>query len=142
MFDTVVTSYPLPTAAQPPATAARSVPGRPAEPLVPLHRTALVSAPGERVHGDQGAWLMMDGEQRPGQMGLVRWRMKRRAALLMAACAWLMVLGSLPVSASSTVAVVRGSTLGSRIFPDNFFTVSDKGQVSGRRLKFRLGIDY
>jgi len=68
--------------------------------------------------------------------------MKRRAALLMAGWAWLMVLGSLPVSASSTVAVVRGSTLGSRIFPDNFFTVSDKGQVSGRRLNFRLGIDY
>ena len=86
---------------------------------------------------------MIGGRQnRPGQMRLVRWRMKRLAVLLMAACAWLMALGSLPVSATSTVAVVRGSALGSRIFPDNFFTVSDKGQVSGRRLNFRLGIDY
>ena len=29
-----------------------------------------------------------------------------------------------------------------RIFPDNFFTVRDAHQLTGRRLHFRQGIDY
>src|SRR5438445_1468671 len=46
------------------------------------------------------------------------------------------------VSAGSTVAVMRGSSYGSRIFPDNAFTVADARQLTGRRINFREGIDY
>jgi hypothetical protein len=45
-------------------------------------------------------------------------------------------------SAAATVAVVRGNGYGSRIFPDNAFTVADRSQVTGRRINFRQGIDY
>jgi hypothetical protein len=52
-----------------------------------------------------------------------------------------------PVSARvparhARVSVRRGNHLGTRIFPDNFFTVRDRGNVTGRRINFRLGIDY
>ena len=45
-------------------------------------------------------------------------------------------------SAGATVSVVRGTTYGSRIFPDNAFTVADASQLTGRRIDFREGIDY
>src|SRR5438876_4716775 len=45
-------------------------------------------------------------------------------------------------SAGSTVAVRHGLSYGSRIFPDNVFTVADASQLTGRRINFRQGIDY
>src|SRR5437016_8504803 len=45
-------------------------------------------------------------------------------------------------SARSTVAVMHGPSYGSRIFPDNAFTVADASQLTGRRINFREGIDY
>ncbi|TMB03027.1 MAG: hypothetical protein E6J70_06090 [Deltaproteobacteria bacterium] len=45
-------------------------------------------------------------------------------------------------SAGSTVSVMRGGSYGSRIFPDNAFTVADASQLTGRRINFREGIDY
>ncbi len=48
-----------------------------------------------------------------------------------------------PARASAAgVSVVQGAQLGSRIFPDNFFTVPDSAQVSGLRVNFRSGIDF
>jgi Bacterial Ig-like domain len=61
---------------------------------------------------------------------------------LLGVCLGLSVPASLPVFASSSVAVVRGSHYGTRIFPDNAFTVSDRNQVTSRRVNFRLGVDY
>jgi hypothetical protein len=52
------------------------------------------------------------------------------------------VLAALPASAASAVSVVRGAHYGSRIFPDNAFTTRDRTQVTGRRVNFRMGIDY
>lgn len=40
------------------------------------------------------------------------------------------------------VAVRRGSHFGTRIFPDDKFTVRDQSQVTGRRVHFRRGIDF
>src|SRR5947207_5005223 len=37
---------------------------------------------------------------------------------------------------------VHGPSYGSRIFPDNAFTVADASQLTGRRINFREGIDY
>src|SRR2546428_4560364 len=45
-------------------------------------------------------------------------------------------------SARSTVAVMHGPSYGSRIFPDNAFTVADASQLTGRRINFHEGIDY
>ena len=61
---------------------------------------------------------------------------------LAGAAAICVVLASLPGTAAATVAVVRGSSYGSRIFPDNAFTVTDKSQLTGRRINFRQGVDY
>jgi hypothetical protein len=47
-----------------------------------------------------------------------------------------------PVLAAAPVAVVQGTHYGTRIFPDNFFTVADASQVTGRRVNFRPGVDY
>ena len=44
--------------------------------------------------------------------------------------------------AGATVAVMRGSSYGSGIFPDDAFTVADRTQLTGRRINFRLGVDY
>ena len=52
------------------------------------------------------------------------------------------LLGGFAGSAAATVAVVRGSAYGSRIFPDDAFTAGDKSQVTGRRVNFRQGVDY
>src|SRR4051794_3643660 len=43
---------------------------------------------------------------------------------------------------SHRVAVKQGKAYGQRIFPDNFFTVRDKRQVTGRRVNFRKRRDY
>ena len=68
--------------------------------------------------------------------------MRRLKVGLLTVCLGLSVPASLPVFASSSVAVVRGSHYGTRIFPDNAFTVSDRNQVTGRRVNFRQGVDY
>ncbi|GAC1520656.1 MAG: hypothetical protein NVS2B6_04410 [Thermoleophilaceae bacterium] len=47
-----------------------------------------------------------------------------------------------PSSATSAVAVVRGGHLGARIFPDDAFTTPDASQATGRRVNFRMGVDY
>jgi hypothetical protein len=60
-----------------------------------------------------------------------------RLPILLTLC---VLLASVPVGAQ--VSVKRGSSYGSRIFPDNVFTVSDSTQLTGRRINFRLGIDY
>jgi hypothetical protein len=40
------------------------------------------------------------------------------------------------------VSVRHGRHYGARIFPNNFFTVRDRAEGSGRRVHFRLGVDY
>jgi len=52
------------------------------------------------------------------------------------------LLGGSSGSAATTVSVVRGSSFGSRIFPDDAFTVAGKAQLTGRRINFRQGVDY
>ncbi len=52
------------------------------------------------------------------------------------------LLGGSSGSAATTVSVVRGSSFGSRIFPDDAFTVANKAQLTGRRINFRQGVDY
>ena len=44
--------------------------------------------------------------------------------------------------ADAAVSVKRGKQLGQRIFPDNAFSVRDRNQVTGRRVRFRMGVDY
>jgi hypothetical protein len=61
---------------------------------------------------------------------------------LLAACVALSVAAVLPASAVSAVSVVRGTHYGSRIFPDDSFTTPDRSQLTGRRVKFRQGVDY
>src|SRR5262249_18297601 len=65
-----------------------------------------------------------------------------RAPALMRAAAICAMLTGFSGPAAATVAVVRGSSYGSRIFPDNAFTVGDRNQLTGRRINFRLGVDY
>src|SRR3954447_8164896 len=57
------------------------------------------------------------------------------------ACA-AMAAAALPAASSATVSVKRGAHYGQRIFPDNAFTVRDKRQLTGRRVRFRLGVDF
>ena len=68
--------------------------------------------------------------------------MRRLKVGLLAVCLGLSVPASLPVFAASSVAVVHGTHYGTRIFPDNSFTVADRNQVTGRRVNFRQGVDY
>jgi hypothetical protein len=74
-------------------------------------------------------------------METVRGR-SHRAPALAGAVAMCAMLTGFSGSAAATVAVVRGNGYGSRIFPDNAFTVADRSQVTGRRINFRQGIDY
>jgi len=70
------------------------------------------------------------------EMTRLRWN-------LLTACLLFASVPATPwVSAGSTVAVRRGRSYGSRIFPDNGFTVADASQLTGRRINFREGIDY
>jgi hypothetical protein len=68
----------------------------------------------------------------------------RRYGVALAGLALMSLGGALPasVSSASAVSVVRGDHYGARIFPDNVFTVEDDRQVTGRRVAFRLGVDY
>ena len=66
----------------------------------------------------------------------------RLAAGTLIACVCLLGLVALPASAASRVAVMRGTHYGTRIFPDDAFTVADPSQVTGRRLNLRQGIDF
>src|SRR5215510_11810377 len=59
-----------------------------------------------------------------------------------AVAAMFAILAGSSAPAATTVAVVRGSSYGSRIFPNDAFTVGDKSQLTGRRINFRQGVDY
>ncbi|HUZ28183.1 MAG TPA: Ig-like domain-containing protein [Solirubrobacteraceae bacterium] len=59
-----------------------------------------------------------------------------------ALCIALVIQATVLTAAAGAVSVVRGRHYGARIFPDNAFTVRDRAQVTGRRVHFRLGIDY
>src|SRR3989440_146618 len=67
--------------------------------------------------------------------------MTRGRAGMLVTCLALLAPAALP-SAASAVAVRHGAHYGSRIFPDNAFTVRDSRQVTGRRVNFRKGLDY
>lgn len=54
----------------------------------------------------------------------------------------LLTLLCLVPAAGARVSVRRGSHLGARIFPSNAFSVRDRSQLTGRRVHFRLGVDY
>src|SRR3954452_7499475 len=62
--------------------------------------------------------------------------MARIAGLAMA------LLVALGTSSAAAVSVKRGAHYGARIFPDNAFTVRDKAQLTGLRVRFRRGLDY
>ena len=64
----------------------------------------------------------------------------RRSVL--AGCAVLCASAVVPGAAAAAVAVKRGASYGSRIFPDNAFTKADRSEVTGRRVNFRQGVDY
>jgi hypothetical protein len=64
--------------------------------------------------------------------------MTRIAGLAMAV---LLALG-VPAAVAKPVSVKRGAHYGSRIFPDNAFTVRDSSQLTGRRVNFRRGVDF
>ena len=68
--------------------------------------------------------------------------MRLRWSLLTVCLLYAFVPAAPQVSAGSTVTVMRGRSYGSRIFPDNAFTVADASQLTGRRINFREGIDY
>src|SRR2546423_285035 len=57
-------------------------------------------------------------------------------------CIALAALAAIPVSAAGAVSVKHGKRYGARIFPDNYFTVRDRNQVTGRRVNFKKGRDY
>src|SRR3954467_15624993 len=46
------------------------------------------------------------------------------------------------IAAAKPVSVKRGAHYGARIFPDDAFTVRDKAQLTGRRVRFRRGLAY
>ena len=69
---------------------------------------------------------------------MTRFQRSVLTASLLFACA----LAPPPISAGPTVSVMRGRSYGSRIFPDDAFTVADASQLTGRRINFRQGIDY
>src|SRR3954453_21611781 len=62
--------------------------------------------------------------------------MARIAGLAMA------LLVALGTSSATAVSVKRVAHYGARIFPDNAFTVRDKAQLTGLRVRFRRGLDY
>jgi hypothetical protein len=67
----------------------------------------------------------------------------KRCLCLVAAAVFLAGSGlAITPAAAAGVSVVQGDHYGTRIFPDNFFTVPDSAQVSGLRVNFRGGVDY
>src|SRR5438874_3451637 len=69
-------------------------------------------------------------------------RSTRRHAGLLVLIA--LVGGVLTVAPAATarVSVLHGSTYRTRIFPDDFFSLRDTGNITGKRVNFRKGIDY
>jgi hypothetical protein len=53
-----------------------------------------------------------------------------------------MAAATLPAASAARVSVRRGAHYGQRIFPDNAFTTRDARQITGRRVHFRLGLDF
>jgi hypothetical protein len=70
--------------------------------------------------------------------------MRRSGVIAAMACALVLVsaAGSMRVDAAPSVSVLVGDHYGTRIFPDDAFTVADPSMVTGRRVAFRLGVDY
>ncbi len=68
--------------------------------------------------------------------------MTRLRTSVLFATVGLLFSSALPVSAARAVAVVRGDHLGARIAPDDAFTTPDSSQATGRRVNFRVGVDY
>jgi hypothetical protein len=66
----------------------------------------------------------------------------RLAAAALAAAVFACVGVATADAKTQRVRVMRGDHVGARIFPDNFFTVRDRRQVTRRRVHFRLGRDY
>ena len=67
----------------------------------------------------------------------------KRGLCVVAVVVFVAAAGLAPSRASAAgVSVVQGNHYGTRIFPDNFFTVPDSTEVSGLRVNFRAGIDY
>jgi hypothetical protein len=60
----------------------------------------------------------------------------------LAGCLLISVGGTWPVAATGAVSVRQGEHYGSRIFPDDAFTIADPQQATGRRLHFEQGEDY
>lgn len=69
----------------------------------------------------------------------------RRLAIGTCVSGLLLLTGGSVLPAAATpgdVSVLQGDHYGARIFPDDFFTVADATQLTGRRVNFRQGIDY
>ncbi|HEX6489498.1 MAG TPA: Ig-like domain-containing protein [Candidatus Dormibacteraeota bacterium] len=66
----------------------------------------------------------------------------RRAVTLVAAVALLAGIGTFAVNAGTGTAVVRGQSLYTRIFPDNFFLTRDRTQLTGHRVNLVQGRDF
>ena len=71
-----------------------------------------------------------------------RSRVSRRGPAIVALA--IVIAGTVGASGASPapVAVLRGDTFRTRIFPDDFFTVADAGMITGKRVNLREGIDY
>lgn len=71
----------------------------------------------------------------------MNWHRTLAVGLTLAVILGANVAGALSASAAGA-SVVRGSTYRTRIFPDDFFTVADAQQLTGKRVSLRQGIDY
>ena len=70
--------------------------------------------------------------------------MRGLLAIAVAACCCVALLAAASAEAAKTarVAVMRGKSVYTRIFPSNRFTVRDRRQLTGRRVHFKRGRDY
>jgi hypothetical protein len=68
-------------------------------------------------------------------------QVKTRGLLLLAA-ALMSMSGSVAARAAGAVHVLQGGTYRTMVFPTDALTVPDGGQVTGKRVNFRQGIDY
>lgn len=66
----------------------------------------------------------------------------QRLAAIAAMLVGLAFIGTLQTFAAGGTSVLRGDSLYTRIFPDNFFLTSDKTEITGHRVAFQLGRDY
>ena len=67
--------------------------------------------------------------------------MRLRGLLLMAAMV-VSISTTTGARAASTVSVVQGTTYRTMMFPNDALTVADSNQLTGRRVNFRVGVDY